>query len=265
MTTIIFFMGGLIVGSFLNVIVYRLRLAETILGRSYCPHCKAKIRWYDNIPLLSFVLLKAKCRNCRGAISWHYPLLEFCTGIVFAFVGKYFLVLGNGFSYWETLFYLIIFSLFLILLAYDWQFMEMPMIIFWILLGTILTYLGFVSYIQFSAGVNFYNLISISGLIGGAIAWLFFFGLVYFSKEKWMGWGDVYVGFLSGLLLGWRNIFLGLLLSFMIGSIYAIIIVVLKKGNMKTQIPFIPFLVMGTIITVFINQAFPEIIRYLYF
>ncbi len=263
--TLIFFIAGLIIGSFLNVVVYRLRLTETILGRSHCPHCKAKIKWYDNIPLLSFVLLRAKCRTCNGVISWRYPLVELFTGIIFALVGKYFFVLGNNFSYWQTGFYLLIFSLFLVLLSYDWQFMEMPVIIFWILLGVSVTYLIFISLNEYLIGVDFYRLSLFSGLIGGVISWTFFFLLVFFSKEKWMGWGDVYVGFLAGLILGWQNIMLGLLLSFMIGSICAIIIVVLKKGTMKSQIPFIPFLVMGTIITVFINQAFPEIIRYLYF
>ena len=263
--TLIFFIGGLIIGSFLNVVVYRLRLTETILGRSYCPHCKTKIKWYDNIPLLSFVMLKAKCRNCKGAISWRYPLIELFTGIIFALVGKYFLILSNSFSYWQTGFLLLIFSLFLILLAYDWQFMEMPMIIFWLLLGAILVYLIFISLNQYLMGVSFYQISLVSGLIGGFIAWLFFFLLVFFSKEKWMGWGDVYVGFLAGLILGWQNIMFGLLLSFMIGSICAIIIVILKKGTMKSQIPFIPFLVSGTILTIFISQIFPEIIHYLYF
>lgn len=263
--TLIFFIVGLIIGSFLNVVVYRLRLVETLMGRSYCPHCRAKIKWYDNIPLLSFVLLKARCRTCSGVISWRYPLIEFFTGVIFALVGKYFFIFGNVFSYWQTGFYLLIFSLFLILLAYDWQFMEMPMIIFWILLGIILIYLIFISLNQYLTGVGFYQLSLISGLIGGIISWLFFFSLVFFSGEKWMGWGDVYVGFLSGLILGWQNIMIGLLLSFMIGSVCAIMIVTLKKGTMKSQIPFIPFLVSGTILTIFINKAFPEIIRYLYF
>jgi leader peptidase (prepilin peptidase)/N-methyltransferase len=80
---IIFFILGLIIGSFLNVVVYRLNLAESILGRSQCPHCKAKVRWYDNVPLLSFVLLGAKCRDCGEKISWQYPILEFFTGVVF--------------------------------------------------------------------------------------------------------------------------------------------------------------------------------------
>ncbi|HFC36222.1 MAG TPA: prepilin peptidase [Candidatus Moranbacteria bacterium] len=263
--TTIFFIGGLMIGSFLNVIVYRLRLAETILGRSYCPHCKAKIRWYDNIPLLSFILLKAKCRDCGEAISWRYPIIELFTGIVFALVAKYFLAIPDVMSYWRVGFVLIIFSLFIVLLAYDWQFMEMPMTIFWILLAVIFVYLLFNSYVEHLVGLSLLQLSIVSGILGGIIAWLFFFVLVFFSKEKWMGWGDVYVGFLSGLFLGWQNIFMGLLLSFMIGSLYAVGVLLFKRGNLKTQVPFIPFLVMGTMITFFVINLFPLISQYLYF
>ena len=263
--SIIFFIAGLIIGSFLNVVVYRLRLAETIMGRSHCPHCKAKIKWYDNIPLLSFVFLRARCRSCKGRISWRYPLIEVFTGIVFALTSKYFLVIGDSFSYWQTGFYLTIFSLFFVLLAYDWQFMEMPVIIFWILLGVVIIYLAFLSFSEYLSGSSFFQLSLVSGLTGGLMSWLFFFCLVFFSKEKWMGWGDVYIGFLAGLFLGHKNVLLGLLLSFMFGSIYATILVMLKKGTMKSQVPFIPFLVLGTIVAIFMEKIFPEIIKYLYF
>ena len=134
MILIIFFISGLIIGSFLNVIIYRLRIFDDILGRSHCPHCKNKIRWYDNIPLLSFVLLGAKCRDCEGKISWQYPLVEFFTGVVFALTGYYFFDSANLTTLWETGFYLIIFSLLIVLLTYDWLYMEVPILIFWIIL-----------------------------------------------------------------------------------------------------------------------------------
>jgi len=146
---LIFFIGGLIIGSFLNVIVYRLRLAETILGRSHCPHCKRKIRWYDNIPLLSFILLRARCRDCGAKISWRYPLLELFTGLVFALVGKFVFLFGGFMPYLQVGLILIIFSLFIILMAYDWQFMEMPVIIFWISLIFVIFYLILNSYFEY--------------------------------------------------------------------------------------------------------------------
>lgn len=262
--SIIFFIAGLIVGSFLNVIIYRLRIMENIMGRSYCPHCKHKIHWFDNIPLLSFILLGAKCRNCKGDISWQYPLVEFLSGLVFLFTAKYFLVIGDAFSYWETFFYLAIFSLLLVLMAYDWKFMEVPMIVFWVSLAVVAVYFIFSDYFSLRSGANAMDLKITSGLIGGFIAWIFFFSLVFFSKEKWMGWGDVYVGALAGAILGWQEIFLGLVISFTIGAVYAIIIVAMGKKNMKSQVPFIPFLALGTIIAVFAGKIFP-IAEYLYF
>lgn len=265
MTLIIFFISGLIIGSFLNVIVYRLRLVDTILGRSNCPHCASQIRWYDNIPLLSFILLGAKCRDCKGEISWQYPVVEFFTGIIFLLIGKYFFNFLDIASLWETGFYLVVASLLIVLLAYDWQYMEVPIIIFWIILAVVLVNLAVVGFFEIELGIELKSLSAIYNLIGGGVAWLFFFCLVFFSKEKWMGWGDVYVGLLVGLILGWPSVLVGLLLSFVIGSIYSIGIILLKKGSMQSQVPFVPFLVLGTFLAIFITREFPFIFNYFIF
>ena len=265
MIVVIFFVSGLIIGSFLNVIVYRLRLVDTILGRSNCPHCSSQIRWYDNIPLLSFILLRAKCRDCEGKISWQYPLVEFSTGVIFVLVSRYFFNFIDLASLWETGFYLIIFSLLIILLVYDWQYMEVPILIFWITLGILLVNFIFISWQEIGMGVGVHSLSVTYDLVGGFVAWFFFFCLVFFSKEKWMGWGDVYIGLLAGLILGWPNILLGLLLSFTIGALYSIFIIILKKGSMKSQVPFIPFLVIGTFLAIFLAREFPFIWSYIIF
>jgi leader peptidase (prepilin peptidase)/N-methyltransferase len=128
--------------------------------------------------------------------------------------------------------------------------MEVPMIIFWITLIMVVSYKVLVE-----------NNLIMSSFSGAIIAMAFFWILVFISKEKWMGWGDVYVGFLSGFLLGWPNIFLGLFLSFFIGAICAIILLFGDK-NMKSQIPFVPFLVVGTILTIFLVKIYPDIINY---
>lgn len=265
MTLIIFFLGGLVIGSFLNVIIYRLRIFDTILGRSNCPHCKSQIRWYDNIPLLSFVLLRAKCRDCEGKISWQYPLVEFFTGAIFVLTGFYFFDPAEIMSFWETAFYLIIFSLFMILLVYDWLYMEVPILIFWIILGLVAINLIFISYLELSLGSVIFSLSLTQALIGGFVAWILFFSLVFFSKEKWMGWGDVYIGFLVGLILGWPNILLGLLLSFTIGAVYSTIVILLKEVTLKTQVPFVPFLVLGTLVAIFMLEEFDGIMNYIIF
>ncbi|EKE21736.1 MAG: hypothetical protein ACD_7C00143G0008 [uncultured bacterium] len=263
MILLIFFILGLIIGSFLNVIVYRLRLADTILGRSRCPHCADQIHWYDNIPLFSFILLRAKCRACKGEISWQYPVVEFFTGLIFALAGRYFFNFMDFASFWETGFYLIIFSLLIVLLVYDWQYMEVPILIFWVILAVLIVNFIFVSFSEINMGLDIKNLSIVSNLIGGFTGWFFFFCLVFFSKEKWMGWGDVYIGFLAGLILGWPNILLGLLLTFTIGATFSLALISLKKRTMKSQIPFIPFLAIGTILTIFIIREFPFVLDYI--
>lgn len=265
MILLIFFIAGLVIGSFLNVIIYRLRLMDTILGRSNCPHCDNQIRWYDNIPLLSFILLGAKCRDCEGKISWQYPIVEFFTGIIFVLISRYFFNFLDLTSLWETGFYLIIASLLIVLLVYDWQYMEVPILIFWIILGVLAVNFIFISWTEIKMELDIKNLSIVQNLIGGFVAWLFFFCLVFFSKEKWMGWGDVYIGLLMGLILGWPNVLFGMLLAFTIGSIYSIGIISLKKGSMKSEVPFVPFLVLGTFLAIFITREFPFIINYIIF
>lgn len=263
--TIVFFIFGLIIGSFLNVIIYRLRLLDTIMGRSNCPKCKSKIRWYDNVPLLSFILLGAKCRDCKEKISWQYPAVEFFTGIIFLLVGKYFFNFLDFTSLWETGFYLIIFSLLIVLLVYDWQYMEVPILIFWIILAIIVINFSFITFTELKIGIDLKSLSIFSHLVGGTLAWLFFFSLVFFSREKWMGWGDVYIGLILGLILGWPSVLLGLLLSFTMGAIFSLGIISLKKGGLKTQVPFVPFLTLGIIMTVFLLREFPLVMNYLIF
>ena len=265
MILVIFLFSGLMIGSFLNVLIYRLRTVDTIMGRSHCPYCKKMIRWYDNIPLFSFILLGAKCRDCEGKISWQYPVVEFFTGLIFAITGYYFFDQNLIYSYWETIFYLVVFSLFIVLFVYDWLYMEVPILIFWIILGIIVLKLVVSLYLELGMGVSFFASELFYALLGGFGAWILFFSLVFFSKEKWMGWGDVYIGLLMGLLLGWPGVLLGLLLSFCLGSIYSIGLMMLKKVDSKTQVPFVPFIVLGTFISIFLMQEFTDFIRELFF
>ncbi len=245
----IFFVFGLIIGSFLNVVVYRTNLAETLLGRSHCPKCKKKIRWYDNIPVLSFVLLKFRCRDCGEKISWIYPLVELLTGVVFAFLGTKFFVLFDSITWFSTSFYLTIASILIVIFVYDWLYMEIPGLVLWLGVG-IAIFGNLVIDLQknaFSTGIL--NSLSYSGVLAAFCAFVFFFMLSKFSKEKWMGMGDVFLVILLGLILGWPKILLGLFLAFAIGAICGMILIVIRKKKMNSQIPFAPFLVLGTIIT----------------
>lgn len=251
---IIFFILGLIIGSFLNVVICRLELAESILGRSRCPRCKSLIRWYDNIPLLSFILLRARCRDCQEKISWQYPSVELAAGIIFTAVGYYFFTISNFQAWAETLFYLGIFSLLLVIFVYDLKFMEIPMVALWIGVGWTIAYFIFSDANSFNSAGSVLSLKLISGTMGAAMTFLFFFALSYFSKEKWMGMGDAYLALLAGLVIGWPKILLALMLAFTIGAVCSIILIALKKKTMKSQIPFAPFLIAGVMLTVFLER-----------
>jgi prepilin signal peptidase PulO-like enzyme (type II secretory pathway) len=244
----IFFVFGLIIGSFLNVVVYRTNLAETLLGRSHCPKCKKKIRWYDNIPVLSFVFLGAKCRDCREKISWIYPLVELLTGAVFAFLGTKFFVLFDSTTWFSTSYYLIIVSILIVIFVYDWLYMEIPDLVLWLGVG-IAIFGNLVIDLQKGAlGAGILSSLSYSGTLAAFCAFTFFFALSKVSKEKWMGMGDVFLVILLGLILGWPKILLALFLAFAIGAICGIILIARGKKKMSSQIPFAPFLVSGTII-----------------
>lgn len=253
---IIFFITGLIVGSFLNVVVYRVNLAENLItGRSYCPHCKSKIRWYDNIPVLSFLILRAQCRDCQGKISWQYPMVEIFTGVVFAAVGWKFFSAADVATWTATSFYLGAVSFLIAIFVYDWLFLEIPGLVLWPAIGWTIAFNLIFDWSRLSLGSNLLNIATYSGTLAAFAAFMFFFLMVAVSKEKWMGMGDAYLVILLGLIVGWPNILLALMLAFSIGAIVGLVLIALKKKKMDSQIPFGPFLVAGTLIAIFFSES----------
>jgi prepilin signal peptidase PulO-like enzyme (type II secretory pathway) len=260
---IIFLLFGLIIGSFLNAVVYRLNTVESLLERSHCPKCKKKIRWFDNIPLLSFILLSARCRDCGEKISWQYPLVELTTGIVFALIGNYFFSSTDSSSWFLTTYYLVIFSLLLIVFVYDLKYMEIPMIIVWAGIILSMGYFLSVDWQNFHIAASILDLKIASGILGGLVAFLFFFGLAAYSKETWMGYGDAYIGMLAGIIVGWPNVIWTLMLSFTLGAIISVGLIIFRKKTMKSQIPFAPFLIAGVFLITILPQIFPSL-KYLF-
>ncbi len=262
---IIFLLLGFIIGSFINAVVYRLNTLESLWDRSHCPKCKKTIKWHDNIPLISFLLLSAKCRDCGEKISWSYPLVEFSVGILFALTGSYFFVLENTATYLPTIFYLAMFSLLMIIFVYDLKYMEIPMMILWSAVGIAIGYYLFIDWKMFEGVSSIFSLNIFSGLLAGIIAFCFFFSLAYFSKETWMGYGDAYVGLLVGLLVGWPEIFMSLMLSFTIGALFGILLILFRRKTMKSQVPFAPFLVFGIFLTILLPEIFPQLKFFLFY
>lgn len=249
---IIFFIFGLIVGSFLNVIAYRLNTAESFLvGRSHCPHCKKDIAWYDNIPLFSFVILRFRCRNCKEKISWQYPLVELFTGILFALVGYKFFKLEDLATWAYTIYYLGVISSLMVIFVYDYLYMQIPSVVLWTFTGWAVAFNLFFDWNKVGVLGRALDSSIYSGALAGFAAFMFFFLMVAISKEKWMGMGDAQLAILLGLVVGWPQIILALLLAFALGAITGLALIILKKKKMKSQLPFAPFLVSGTFITMF--------------
>jgi leader peptidase (prepilin peptidase)/N-methyltransferase len=257
------FILGLLVGSFLNVVLFRFGTGETMVsGRSRCNACKGPIAWYDNIPLLSFLLLRGKCRKCGERISWQYPLVELSTALLFAASGKAFFISGSVVSALETTFALGLVGALVVIFVYDLSHMEIPVSalgfgILWVVFS-----LFFIWYFALPREA-FLDSRLFSGMVGGAIAFMLFYGLVYFSTETWMGEGDAWLALLLGLVVGWKLLLPTLTLAFGLGAIVGIGLIVMKRKGMQSRIPFGPFLVASVLFMMFFGRIVEG--RYFFF
>ncbi|MGK2848755.1 MAG: prepilin peptidase [Minisyncoccota bacterium] len=250
-----FLVFGLIIGSFLNVVVCRLHDAETLLGRSLCRHCQHQIRWYDNIPLISFILLCGKCRDCAKRISWQYPVLELLTGILFVFFGWTFLDNGTLMDWIRIGWLFALISCFIVIATYDFQYMEVP--INGIFLSALLIY-GFLAFSFLVYQPLFIASDLWLGILGGIVIGSFFFLLVWMSRETWMGWGDVWLGIVVGSLVGLPLILPMLTIACGLGAMTGIFSVFFYSKSLKSQIPFAPFLIIGALVVLLLAELFPD-------
>ncbi len=244
LTYLFIFIFGLIIGSFLNCLIWRLYSGETLFNRSHCLACGKKIYWYDNIPLLSFMFLRGRCRHCGSKISWQYPFVEFAVGALFLL--SFYLLFPSSLYYVFTLsdllllfkYFLAIFVMILIF-VYDLR---------WYLILDLITLPSiFVFFIlNLYLGFNFWNL-----FFGFAFGFCFFLFQYIISRGKWIGGGDIRMGGLMGVILAWPNILLALFLAYIFGAIVGIVLMLFKKKNMKSELPFGVFLSTATLITLF--------------
>ena len=249
---ILIFILGLVIGSFLNVVIFRLKKHESIFKkRSHCLFCKKQLSWYELIPLFSFIVLLGKCKKCKKHISWQYPLVEFFTGLIFVLIFHFLFSFFNDFIdfrfYISLAFWFIISSFLIIVFVYDLKHYLVADII--IYPAIIITFL----YRIFQA-FEFKDFDLLNYLGAALIAGGFFLAIILISKGKWMGLGDVKIGFLMGLVLGLPLIFVALFLAFLIGAVISVILLILKKKKLKSEIPFGPFLVLATMISLFFGE-----------
>ena len=228
---------GLIVGSFSNVCIYRIPRNESIIyPASHCPKCLKTIKPIDNIPLLSYILLKGRCRHCKSKISIQYPMVEFLTGLTYLII---YLIYGLSF---QTLIYIILSSALIIIAFIDLNQQIIPDVISLpgIVIGFILSF--FVSYISFVDSI-------LGIVVGGEIILIIGMGGSAIYKKEAMGGGDVKLAAMIGAFLGWRYIIISLFLGFFLGALIGIILIVTKIKKREDVIPFGPFIILGSFIT----------------
>lgn len=220
------FISGLIVGSFLAALSYRLpRKISIKKGRSFCPECKVKISWYDNVPVLSYIILRGRCRHCSKMISWRYPAIELTTAISFVLIGL------NPFM-------LLISCLLITIFVIDLEDQIIP---------DELVFIGLVAFILVSfIDPNRYPLFI--GLLAGFLSALFLLFVNIVTKGQGMGLGDVKLVILLGAILG-RDSINFMLLSFLTGGALAVILILTKKAGLKQKIAFGPFLIIGFLLS----------------
>lgn len=234
------FIFGLSLGSFLGCVIYRLEKGESFLrGRSYCPHCKHILGWQDLIPVLSFLMLNGQCRYCKQKISWQYPFMELITGFLFLLVFYYFHV-----DLLKTIYYLIISSIFIIIFVYDLKYYIIPDRV--VFPGIAISVLYWLLRLWHSGSWNL-----VYGLGFAMIPAIFLLAIILFSRGNWMGLGDFKLAILMGFFLGWPNILPALFSAFFLGAIIGLVLIILKKKGLKSEIPFGPFLIIGTFLALF--------------
>lgn len=258
MLSILFFILGLIIGSFLNVVIYRVRSGEggIATGRSHCRRCKKDLAWYDNVPVVSYCVLRGKCRYCEKVISPQYPVVEIATASVFALLA-FFVSQGplNGYTLATLVLTCGVFASLIVIFVYDAKYMEVPMTAVWIGMACAVAIVVLAD-IQTPVSINASQ--SVWHAVSAGCAFFFFFSLSYVSKETWMGYGDGFVALVIGALLGPAATFLALLIAVWSGAVVGIIITVIQKSDMKTAIPFGPFLVLGAFSAFVIMHVMPS-------
>lgn len=238
------FIAGSAIGSFLNVVIDRSIRRETILGWSYCDHCRATLKTLDLIPIFSFILLSARCRYCKKPLSWQYPAVELSTALLFSLT-FWILAASSGFSFGMLLYYFFLISTLVVVFAIDLKFSLIP------------TTLVFAASLV-SLFYNYFSLPSdlfVQHVFAAFFASLFFLAIVLVTFGRGMGQGDISLAFLMGIVLGIKAAALAIFLSFLTGAIVSLLLIMLGRKRFGQTVPFAPFLVFGFLVSLFWGPA----------
>jgi prepilin signal peptidase PulO-like enzyme (type II secretory pathway) len=267
---IMIFVFGLCFGSFVNMLVYRIAIKYGLRAdrqvrsyknknRSFCDFCKRQLSWYENIPVLSWIMQKGKTRCCQKKLPIAYPVVEILMGILFLMnfeISQFHFV-----SFEMTILYLINFVVVMFLVfsaVFDLKYMILPdfSTVILVIIGLVL-----IGYELLNGHVNLF----LQNLITGIIVTLFFLFLHLITKGKGMGMGDVKLVFFIGLFLGWQKTIVTMYVAFIAGAIVGIFLMAFKKLGRKAEIPFGPFLIFGTFFSWWVGDNVWKIVeKFLY-
>ena len=239
-------------GSFANVCIYRLPLNKGVVsGRSYCPNCKKKIAWYDNIPIISYLLILAKCRKCKKKISFKYPLVEFITIITFLTI---YFIYGVTMT---TILLIILFLTFIIIFFIDLKHFIIPNSLTFSMMV-----LGFIkSFNQnlISLFPNYLNSL-LGGILGYGIIWLIIISYKLFRNKEGMGLGDAKLLAVIGFWFGWTAIPFVIFSSSIVALISVIPSLLNKSKKLSSEIPFGPYIIIGCILYIVFNEQYKDLL-----
>lgn len=245
----VIFIFGACIGSFLNVCIWRLPESQSIVTpASKCPSCDMPIRFYDNIPIISYIWLWGKCRSCQEPITIRYPLVEIITGLFACATAIKF-----GLSY-EALSYFIFIAALIVTTFIDIDHQIIPDIISLpgIPIGLLLS---------ISLGLLHYKDAILGLLIGGGSLFLIAWGYHLFTGKDGMGGGDIKLLAMIGAFIGWKGVLFTIFVSSATGSIIGIMLMLIKQKDFKLAVPFGPFLAIGAILYIFFG---PELLSWYY-
>ena len=245
------FIFGLAIGSFLNVVICRLAAGGSpalslskglVFDRSRCPKCAHTLSWYELVPLVSFAIQRARCRACGEKISWQYPLVELATAFLFVFIYDFLPAYYHG---WEVAYLFFVWASLLVLFVFDLKHYIIPNKVLYPLILVVAAHAFFGSGFM----VTPYAIASALGASG------FFLVQYLVSRGRWIGFGDVKFGIFMGLFLGFPLILVAFFFSYFIGAAIGGVLLALHSKKLQSEIPFGPFLVLGTFIAYFYGST----------
>lgn len=228
---------GLGMGSFMNVVVYRLYVHKSLGGRSQCPHCQRVLPWYCLVPVVSFILLQAKCHFCKKPIALQYPLVELVTGGLYAVTTIWFIT-----EPWQLVWHLGMMTILVLIFVYDLKYYLIPDV--FSLTGIGLAVIG-----QLAFGMPWWKL-ALGIAVGGGV----FLMQYLISRGRWIGGGDIRLGALLGAYLSWPLIVVGLFFAYVFGATVAVGLLLRSKKQFGDKLPFGTALAAAAIFTVFFGQ-----------